>query len=304
MIEKYLHTDLACELKENGTLAVEGVEHRQYRSPHGYGILETLILTDEAASSSGRPRGKYITVDCGLISGLGDSDSDVLAEIISEKLGELIDGATGRRRDGNFRILVVGLGNSELTADSVGPSTVSRITATNHIAELDQELFKSIGCCKICAFAPGVMGVTGVESLDLIKGAVKYTHPHAIIAIDALAASDIGRLSATVQMSDSGISPGSGIGNRRCEISKRTLGIPVISVGVPTVVDSSTLVYSVLERAGVDNIVDELGAVLEKGRGFFVSPKDSDTLNRRAACILANAIDMTFGINRAHFEYN
>ena len=299
----YFRTDLACELRdtEGGR---SGIRHTEEGTRGRFRVGLTEILSREASEATGKPEGRYVTVELGPVGELDDGEAAEAAELLAQKLGELCDGLLGKRRGKETRVLAVGLGNAEMTADAIGPMTVSRVTVTNHLSELEPKLFESIGCCRVCAVAPGVLGETGIESARLVRGAVDSAKPDLVIAVDALAAGSVDRLAATVQMSDTGICPGSGIGNRRNEISRATLGVPVISVGIPTVVDSSTLVYCALHRAGMPEPQGELADLLEKGRGFFVCPKDSDVINRRAAAILANAIDLTFGINRAHCEYN
>ena len=188
-------------------------------------------------------------------------------------------------------VLVAGLGNREITADSIGPKTVDRLTVTRHIREHDEALFNSYFRVPLCAIAPGVLGQTGIETAELVGGVAKTARPDLILAVDALAARATERLGATVQISDSGIFPGSGIGNRRSEISMRTLGVPVIAIGVPTVVNSATLVYDALQSAGYTEVDDRMERVLHEGESFFVSPRQSDRISESVADMLADAID-------------
>ena len=146
----------------------------------------------------------------------------------------------------------------------------------------------------LSAISPGVLGETGIETLELIRGAVRSVRPDLVIAVDALAARSCSRLATTVQISDSGIVPGSGIGNHRTAITMETLGVPVISVGVPTVVVSSTLVWDALREAGIDEVSSTLRAVLDNGKRFFVSPKESDLISDAVSELLAGAISEAF----------
>jgi spore protease len=157
-------------------------------------------------------------------------------------------------------------------------------------------LFERLGCCKVSAISPGVLGQTGIETLDIVKGAVSSVHPDLIIAIDALAARSCERLGATVQISDSGISPGSGIGNRRSAISFDTVGVPVMALGVPTVVDSATLVREVLLLSGYKNISADIDKILNSGRSFFVSPKECDAMIKCICKLFSTSIGRAFGI--------
>jgi spore protease len=291
-MEKYIRTDLACELRGGGLKGEQKVSENV--GEDGFRVIKT----------GAAEQGSCVTVICGNVGELDDEEASCLALCVARELGALVKSAARKKRGVDFRVLVAGLGNASMTADAIGPSVTSRVTVTGHLAHLDPELFEGIGCCRIYAVTPGVLGETGMEALELIRGAVEAVSPDLVVAVDALAARSVERLSSTVQMSTAGIRPGSGIGNRRSEISEKTLGVPVISMGIPTVVDSSTLVYDALKSAGAPEPEGELAELLERGRGFFVSPKDSDVINRRAACILANAIDLTFGINRDHREYN
>jgi spore protease len=189
---------------------------------------------------------------------------------------------------------VAGLGNDEITADAIGPETVRRIEVTRHLRTYLPEAYEQIGVCAISALSPGVLGQTGIETVELVRGAAENAKPDVIIAIDALAARSVTRLASTVQLSDAGINPGSGIGNNRRAICLDTVGVPVIALGVPTVVDSSTLVYDALERAGVDKVSRQLTEVLEQGKGFFVSPKESDVIVKKVSALLARSIGQAF----------
>ena len=195
-----------------------------------------------------------------------------------------------------YGVLVAGLGNAEITADAVGPQTVHRLTVTRHLHEYDREIFRLIGRCQLSALAPGVLGQTGMEALDLIRGAVRAVRPNVVLAVDALAARSTARLAATVQLSDTGIAPGSGIGNRRRAINQKSVGVPVISLGIPTVVDSATLVYDALQKAGIGEVDAPLREVLENQRHFFVSPKESDLITAQTAALLTEAIEQAFSL--------
>ena len=155
-------------------------------------------------------------------------------------------------------------------------------------------MFCAAGCASLSAGAPGVLGQTGIETSELLRGAVQYVRPDVVIAVDALAARGCARLASTVQIADVGIEPGSGVGNHRTAVAHTTLGVPVISVGVPTVVNSATLVYDALQAAGIKNRDESLKKVLETGKSFFVSPKECDLICDRVSSLLADAIDIAF----------
>ena len=263
-MEEYTRTDLACESCTEG-IAAE-IRSREDEAD-GFRLTRLTIPRGEWEKRIGKPAGNYITVMCG--------------KSAEEKK--------------HLRVLMIGLGNPDITPDAVGPETVRRITVTRPFSAYDRSLFESLECAEVSAFAPGVFGQTGLESVDLVGGAVKQTDPDLIVAIDALAARSCERLAATVQLSDCGISPGSGIGNCRRAIDRRATGVPVLSVGVPTVVDSATLVYDALEQAGIREPDASLKQVLENGRRFYVSPKESDRITGCVSKVLASALNEAFG---------
>lgn len=194
------------------------------------------------------------------------------------------------------KILIVGLGNREITPDAIGPLTVREINVTAHLKEENPALFERLCTRPVSAVAPGVTGQTGIETLALVRGAIRGCSPSLVILIDALAARSVDRLVTTVQLTDSGIAPGSGVGNHRGAFDRKSLGLPVIALGVPTVVDSATLVYDALEEAGITEVSDSLREVLEEGRSFFVSPKESDIAVETLSKLLAAALNRTFSL--------
>ena len=191
-------------------------------------------------------------------------------------------------------VLVVGLGNRHMTSDCIGPGTVEEITVTRHIKKSDSELLRKLGKIEVSAIVPGVSGETGMESAEIVKKAVDITLPSLCIVIDSLAARSPDRLMRTVQLCNTGISPGSGTGNNRKCINGDYLGVPVIALGVPCVVDSSTLVCDALEKGGIEDIPEQLSSVLENGRDFFVSLKECDIACRELSLLLSETIDELF----------
>lgn len=292
-MDTYTRTDLACESPVRDFSKMDGVDWHEERIG-SFCFSELCIMNEDASLRIGKPPGRYITVTCGKINYLGDEDGALLTSLLAKRLTEVAQRLTGKQPGADFGIFVAGLGNAELTADAIGPRTVGRLTATRHLREHEAQLYHSIGCSALSALAPGVLGQTGIETLELLRGAVDFVKPDLVLVVDALAARSCDRLASTVQISDAGISPGSGVGNHRAAITRETLGIPVISLGVPTVVNSSTLVYDALGQAGITDLEEPLRRVLENGRSFFVSPKDSDVITERVARILSEAIEEAF----------
>ena len=287
----YVGSDLACETVPLS--GVEGTETGECRIGR-FRILRLRICTEEAARRLGRPMGRYVSVECGRIERHYGEDERMLVHLLSGEIRGMSARVTGRAVDPSFGVFVAGLGNAELTADAIGPETVRRLTATRHLREHAGALYRDGGCAALSALAPGVLGQTGIETAEILRGTVRAVQPHLVIVIDSLAARSCARLASTVQITDTGIAPGSGVGNHRSAIDAHTLGVPVICIGVPTVVHSATLVYDALREAGIDSEDEGLRRVLESGNGFFVSPKESDRISERVSCLLAEAIDRAF----------
>lgn len=264
-------TDLAVELREDaGKARLDGVECKKFRRGNAE-ITRISVTSTQGERNLGKPIGEYITVQTGSLAH-SSHISDELVDTISEELGRLLP------REGT--VLAAGLGNTGITPDALGPEFIKGIFVTRH---LKRELCDSLGLGTlrpVAAVAPGVLGQTGVETGELLLGAVNVIKPCAVIAVDALAARRLERLGCTVQISDSGIIPGSGVGNSRAEISQRTLGVPVISIGVPTVVDAKTLARDVSGYA-----------VEECKNDMLVTPKEIDILIERCSSLIALAVN-------------
>ena len=286
-------SDLACEITGNGKSLCKGAEWKT-REVAGFAISELIISTKEVSETLEKPCGRYLTIECGRIDLLSFEDHRALAHLLAGELRGTVIRLTHKAIDSNLTVFVAGLGNADLTPDAIGPQTVRRLTATRHLRQYERDLYQAVGCSSLSALSPGVLGQTGIETSELLRGAVNATHPDVIIVIDALTARSCDRLCATVQLSDTGIEPGSGVGNHRRAITYKSMGVPVIALGVPTVVNSATLVWDALREAGINEEDPHLKDVLEKGKSFFVSPKESDLICERVAQLFACAIGLAF----------
>ncbi len=284
------HTDLACERLAADT-ALPGVEHTE-EERDGCRISRLFVKGPEGAEAIGKPEGSYVTMSFSPLYTLHEGALAPLAETLSALILEFCAALPARPR----AVLAVGLGNRAMTADAIGPESIRRMTATRHLRLEDPGLFAKFAEAELSLLAPGVMGETGIEAVDLVAGAVRATEPDLVIAVDALAARSVTRLATTVQLSDTGIRPGSGVGNSRRALDRETLGVPVLAIGIPTVVSSHTLVYDAFEKAGLSDgeIPGRLREVLSEGASFFVSPRESDTVTERAAQLVAEAVNSTF----------
>ena len=283
----YLRTDLACE---SPSAAVEVCEERVE-------LGASPVTLTRRRETDGHTS---VTLSCGRITAREEGELDELAALLARELRRMAAAVTGRRVGADLRVMAVGLGNGAMTPDAVGPHTLRRLTVTRHLRAYDETLFAALGCCELSALAPGVMGQTGLETVELIRAAAESARPHLVVAVDALAARSCDRLSSTVQISDGGISPGAGIGNHRKPLTRETLGCPVLGVGVPTVVDSATLVLDALEQA--DMLAEDaplpplLADVLERGRSFIVTPRDCDEMVSKTSRLLARGLNLAFGV--------
>ncbi len=280
-----MRTDLACESTASSVACEE--EH------YPIGQTPVTVLRRQESDSA-----RSVTISCGRITERGEDELPTLAHLLSDELQHMASTLLGRAITPECRIFVVGLGNADMTPDAIGPGTVRRLTVTRHLRDYDAALFDALGCCELAALAPGVMGQTGFESGELVGNVAQLLSPDLVIAVDALAARSCERLASTIQLSDRGIAPGAGIGNHRMAIDHETMGCPVIGLGVPTVVDSSTLVLDAWERAGMtfESVPEALMTVLESGRSFIVSPRDSDRMVELTCMLLARALDIAFGV--------
>ncbi len=290
-MRNFSRSDLAMEC--GGESEGEGIRVTRAQAG-GCRILRVQIKSEEAAARIGKPQGRYVTLECGSIGMLDDTEQERVACAIGVEIREMAERMCGRRVGRGFSVLVAGLGNAEITPDAIGPETVRRLSVTRHLRRLDTALFSTLGLCEISALVPGVLGQTGLETVELVRGAVRVAEPDLVVAVDALAARSTERLAATVQISDTGIQPGSGVGNRRLALNAESVGAPVMALGVPTVVDSATLVADMLAAAGQDTARGELRAALERGRGYFVSPKEIDLLVAATGVLLSTALEKAF----------
>ncbi|EIW01453.1 GPR endopeptidase [Thermoanaerobacter siderophilus] len=235
-----IRTDLAVEARElyKGR-EIPGVSVEE-KHLEGIKVTKVKILNEEGEKAMGKPVGDYITIEA---PGLIERDLD-LEEEVAKVLADIIKEIANLTE--NTQVLVVGLGNWNVTPDALGPRVVSNIVVTRHLKEYAPQQFGD-EIRSVSAISPGVLGITGIETAEILKGVVDRIKPDLIITIDALASRRLARLSTTIQISNTGISPGSGIGNRRLSITEQSLGIPVIAIGVPTVVDAVTIANDTIE---------------------------------------------------------
>lgn len=236
-------TDLAVEAIENHKTAAALPHVRQSdRTLEGFAVHEVRILSEDAAREIGKPQGRYLTLELDVLIRREEDAFPRACKALSTLLRELLP----HPNDGP--VLIAGLGNRMITPDAIGPQTADHVIATRHLVAQSPAIFADWR--PVSALAPGVLGQTGVETGEVICGVLDRVRPAAVIAVDALAAGRLSRLLRTVQLADTGITPGAGVGNARAALNKETLGVPVIAVGVPTVVDGATLAHEISSQLG------------------------------------------------------
>ena len=278
MMRMRLRTDLAVEAREIAGEHVGGMDYRSYHE-NGLSISRMTVRNEHAKQELGKEIGTYITVE---LPSLTDnvSATDGRLQTIGKEIRRLLPV--------NGLLLVAGLGNEAVTPDSLGPKTASRVLATRH---LTGEIARATGLERlrpVAVMRTGVTGQTGIETGEYLLSIVKRIRPNAVIAIDALASRRLERLGCTLQISDTGISPGAGVGNHRTRINHETLGVPVIAIGVPTVVDVQTLANDLL---GSDFKSDTIARLAPKGRRMVVIPDEIDLLTERAARLIGFSLN-------------
>lgn len=268
-----LRTDLALEKRELlGREEPEGVESEE-SDQGGVKFTKIRVINEKGSEALGKPIGTYITAEIPELMKNPVTDDDMI-EAVAAQLRSLLP------NEGS--ILAVGLGNTRITPDAVGPKSVSMVLATRHIGK---ELSDEIGLGElrsVAGFVPGVLGRTGLEAAESVKGLVGAVSPSAIIVVDALAARKLSRLGTTIQISDIGIIPGSGVGNARKEITERSVGVPVISVGIPTVVDIGTLVA---------DLTGSNSEIPSESRDMIITPREIDIVIERASELIGMSIN-------------
>lgn len=293
--ELNVRTDLALEARGNvseDSSAIKGIKVTQERDKENNITITRLdVLNKNGAEAIGKPVGTYITIEAPDMTLEDDGCHREISIVMAEQLKKIIID-TYNWNERLPKILIAGLGNSSSTPDALGPMVISNLMITRHIVEFCgyEEIEGAFAVTS--AIVPGVMAQTGMESSEIIQAIIKKTKPDLLLVIDALAARNIDRLNSTIQISDTGIWPGSGVGNNRMAIDKKNMGIPVISIGVPTVVDAATLVYDAIKKI---NNNDSANLALDF-KQMFVTSKDVDAIVKRLSYTISEGINICMGL--------
>ncbi len=299
---KYLRTDMAGEVyaalaTEQGKKSESPFDGVVYSTKDdGRVKTETIeIRTPKAAEQFKKPVGTYVTLYCGEIWKSSEADFDHCSKVLCDTV--LLLAKQLAPKIGS--VLICGLGNRQISCDAVGPLTAGGVTVSRHLftggilEPCEEDVLLS-------AVTPGVLGQTGIEAVELVRGAVKHVSPDLVILVDALASRETDRLTRTLQLSTTGIFPGGGIGNKRAAIDQEALGVPVMTIGVPTVIDAATLIYDALSgaelplKALTDDETAKLTEIFDRCSGMYVSPTDSDRIIREYARLISNALNNAF----------
>ena len=323
MVEKYtIRTDLAMEQKErfeSDHVEVSGVVlEEEYDEEREIKITTVRIETENGAKMMGKPVGTYLTLEVPDMASADDGYHREISETLAGFLEKYVENEETKKKyskEKGCSILTVGLGNREVTPDALGPYVVDQLNITRHMVQEYGRYGVEEESRIVSAIVPGVMAQTGMETAEIVQGVVKETKPDMILVIDALAARSSKRLNRTIQISDAGIHPGAGVGNHRSEITKETMGIPVIAIGVPTVVAAATIVNDTMENfiAALETSenLKGVGVVLQGYNsaekyelvkeliaphlnGMFVTPKDIDETIRRISYTVSEALNLLF----------
>ena len=302
-------TDLADErtdiFKKNNNIVdnIDGIE-TNVREEGNIKITEVKVINENGANSIGKPIGSYITIDIKELKTATDESIENYGNVLSNELRKLIDKHSTKQDE----ILVVGLGNIYVTPDSLGPKVINEIDVTRHILKYMPEVLEE-GTRSVSAISPGVLGTTGMETLEIVNGIVNNVKPKLVIVIDALASRSIDRISSSIQLADTGIVPGAGVGNTRKELSQNTLNIPVIALGIPTVVESAVLLSDCLDlfieklqnEAKSNDYLNKLKeqdnyetikeALIPNDYNMIVTPKEIDELIENMKDVIARGIN-------------
>ena len=320
MVEKYnIRTDLALEEKErfeSDQVEVQGVVlEEEYDKEREIRVTTVRIETENGAKTMGKPVGTYLTIEAPNLSspdeGIHREVSEELAKYLTEVMGKIIP-----ENEHDKKVLVIGLGNRQATPDALGPYVADNLNVTRHIVkEYGKYAALEEMNCVVSAIVPGVMAQTGMETAEIIKGVVRETRPDLLIVVDALAARNSRRLNRTIQIADTGINPGSGVGNYRNAITKETIGVPVIAIGVPTVVDAVTIVSDTMENLlsaletseSLKGVGLVLGGYSEAEKyelireliapnlnSMFMTPKDIDETVKRLSYTISEGLNLAF----------
>ena len=320
MVEKYnIRTDLALEEKErfeSDQVEVQGVIlEEEYDKEREIRVTTVRIETENGAKTMGKPVGTYLTIEAPNLSspdeGIHREVSEELAKYLIEVMKKIIP-----ESEHDKEVLVIGLGNRQATPDALGPYVADNLNVTRHIVkEYGKYAALEEMNCVVSAIVPGVMAQTGMETAEIIKGVVRETKPDLLIVIDALAARNSRRLNRTIQIADTGINPGSGVGNYRNAITKETIGVPVIAIGVPTVVDAVTIVSDTMENLlsaletseSLKGVGLVLGGYSEAEKyelikeliapnlnSMFMTPKDIDETVKRLSYTISEGLNLAF----------
>ena len=299
-MENYIYTDLACERVKQSRFHDENSNNVQFSTNtiNDITVRRMYVKNNAGEKETGVKAGKYTTIYFDPITTISEKEKSTLALVVAKEIADICS-------EYSFDILICGLGNINMTTDSIGPKVIQKLTVTRHVYDYDKKTFDLLKFKKTSSIAPGVLAQTGIESAVIIKGICEKITPDMLLTVDSICARATERLCTTIQITDTGVAPGSGVKNKRPKIDKELLSIPVISIGFPTVMNSATMIYDCLNKHNENTISKDLEKTLQNNVSYYVTINEIDEIINTVSDILAQSINIVTSLDSTYkFSYD
>lgn len=299
-MENYIYTDLACERVKQSRFHDENSNNVQFSTNtiNDITVRRMYVKNNAGEKETGVKAGKYTTIYFDPITTISEKERSTLALVVAKEIADICS-------EYSFDILICGLGNINMTTDSIGPKVIQKLTVTRHVYDYDKKTFDLLKFKKTSSIAPGVLAQTGIESAVIIKGICEKITPDMLLTVDSICARATERLCTTIQITDTGVAPGSGVKNKRPKIDKELLSIPVISIGFPTVMNSATMIYDCLNKHNENTISKDLEKTLQNNVSYYVTINEIDEIINTVSDILAQSINIVTSLDSTYkFSYD
>ena len=299
-MENYIYTDLACERVKQSRFHDENSNNVQFSTNtiNDITVRRMYVKNNASEKETGVKAGKYTTIYFDPITTISEKERSTLALVVAKEIADICS-------EYSFDILICGLGNINMTTDSIGPKVIQKLTVTRHVYDYDKKTFDLLKFKKTSSIAPGVLAQTGIESAVIIKGICEKITPDMLLTVDSICARATERLCTTIQITDTGVAPGSGVKNKRPKIDKELLSIPVISIGFPTVMNSATMIYDCLNKHNENTISKDLEKTLQNNVSYYVTINEIDEIINTVSDILAQSINIVTSLDSTYkFSYD
>ena len=299
-MENFIYTDLACERVKQSRFHDENSNNVQFSTNtiNDITVRRMYVKNNAGEKETGVKAGKYTTIYFDPITTMSEKERSTLALVVAKEIADICS-------EYSFDILICGLGNINMTTDSIGPKVIQKLTVTRHVYDYDKKTFDLLKFKKTSSIAPGVLAQTGIESAVIIKGICEKITPDMLLTVDSICARATERLCTTIQITDTGVAPGSGVKNKRPKIDKELLSIPVISIGFPTVMNSATMIYDCLNKHNEKTISKDLEKTLQNNVSYYVTINEIDEIINTVSDILAHSINIVTSLDSTYkFSYD